>query len=70
LKHAGVARFVIFKIITNPAALVAELRSVVDARYREPGRLIVINFKGDILDRTRGQRIAQVAESWYTKTIV
>ena len=70
LKHAGVARLVLFKIITNTAALVAELRAAVDARYREPGRLIVINFTGDIAQRTRERRIARVAESWYTKTIV
>jgi len=47
LKHGEVARLVLFKIITNPAALAAELRAVVDARYREFGRLIVINFTGD-----------------------
>jgi len=70
LKHAGVGRLVLFKIIANPSALVAELRAVVDARYREPERLIVINFAGDIAERTRERRIAHVAESWYTKTIV
>ncbi len=70
LKHAGVARLVLFKIITNTAALVAELRAAVDARYREPGRLIVINFTGDIAQRTRERRIERVTESWYTKTIV
>lgn len=70
LKHAGVARLVLFKIITNPSALLAELRAVVNARYREPGRLIVINFTGDIGERTRERRIARVAESWYTRTIV
>lgn len=70
LKHAGVARLVLFKIIANPTALAAELRAAVDARYREPGRLVVVNFKGDIVERTCERRIARVAESWYTKTIV
>ena len=70
LKRAGVARLVLFKIISHTTALVAELRAAVDARYRQPGRLLVINFTGDIVARTRERRIACVAESWYTKTVV
>lgn len=70
LKHAGVARLVLFKIITHSAAFVAELRAAVDARYRGFGRLIVINFTGDIAERTRERRITSIAESWYTRTIV
>jgi hypothetical protein len=70
LKHAGVARLVLFKIMANPSALVSELRAAVDARYRELGRLIVINFMGDIAERTSERRIVRVADSWYTKTIV
>jgi len=70
LKHAGVARLVLFKIINNPAALVAELRAVVGARYRERERLVVVNFACDIAERTRERRISRVHESWYTRTVV
>jgi hypothetical protein len=70
LKHAGVARLVLFKIINNTAALVEELRAAVNARYREPERLVLINFAGDIEERTRERRIERVHESWYTRTVV
>jgi hypothetical protein len=70
LKHAGVARLVLFKIISSPAALAEELRDSIDERYREPERLLVINFAGDIVARTRERRIARVDESWYTRTVV
>jgi len=70
LKHAGVARLVLFKMISNPAALVEELRAAVDARYREGERLVVINFAFDIVERTRERRISRVHESWYTRTVV
>ena len=70
LKHAGVARLVLFKITGNPAALVKELRDSVDERYRAPGRLFVVNFAPDIVARTRERRIARVRKSWYTRTAV
>jgi hypothetical protein len=70
LKHAGVARLVLFKIIGQPAALVSELRAAIDARYRAPGRLVVVNFAPDIAARTRARRIAHVPDDWYTRTIV
>ncbi|HEY0083661.1 MAG TPA: hypothetical protein VGB61_12785 [Pyrinomonadaceae bacterium] len=70
LKHAGVARLVLFKITGNPAALVKELRDSIDERYRAPGRLSVVNFAPDIVARTRERRIKRVCESWYTQTAV
>ncbi|MDQ1590820.1 MAG: hypothetical protein QOG71_1447 [Pyrinomonadaceae bacterium] len=70
LKHAGVAQLVLFKITGNSSALVEELRDAVDERYRAPGRLVVINFAPDIVERTRERRIARVAEAWYTRTSV
>ena len=70
LKHAGVARLVLFKIINNTAALVEELRAAVQPRYREPERLVLINFVGDIATLTRERRIERVLESWYTRTVV
>ncbi|MDQ1613510.1 MAG: hypothetical protein QOG00_3441 [Pyrinomonadaceae bacterium] len=70
LKHAGVAQLVLFKITGNPAALAEELRDAVDERYRAPGRLVVINFTPDIVERTRERRITRVPEAWYTRTVV
>jgi hypothetical protein len=70
LKHAGVARLVLFKIISSPAALVSELRAAVAERYRAPERLVIINFASDIVMRTRERRIARVPDSWYTRTVV
>ena len=70
LKHAGVARLVLFKIDGHPAALLKELRDSIDERYRAPGRLSVVNFAPDIVARTRERRIARVCESWYTTTAV
>ncbi|HEV7904232.1 MAG TPA: hypothetical protein VGO96_10360 [Pyrinomonadaceae bacterium] len=70
LKHAGVARLALFKIINNSAALVEELRAAIDARYRAPERLVLFNFRGDIVAHTRERRIARVPESWYTRTVV
>jgi hypothetical protein len=71
LKHAGVARLVLFKIINNSTALVEELRGSIDERYRAPQRLVLINFKSDIVARTTSERrIARVPESWYTRTVV
>ena len=70
LKHAGVARLVLFKIINNTAALAEELRGSIDERYRAPERLVLINFRDDIVERTRERRIERVPESWYTRTLV
>jgi hypothetical protein len=71
LKHAGVARLVLFKIINNSAALSEELRAAVDERYRAPERLVLVNFRSDIVARTTNERrIARVPESWYTRTVV
>ena len=70
LKHAGVARLVLFKINSNPVALVSELRVAVDERYRAPERLVVVNFAPDIVARTDGRRIARVPDGWYTRTVV
>lgn len=70
LKHGGAERLVLFKIDVNVAALASELHDAVDARYRPPGRLAIVNFVGDIAERTAARRIARVEQSWYTTTSV
>ena len=70
LKHAGVERLALFKLTGHPAALVAELRAVVHARYRQGGRLVVVNFVGEIVALAADRRVARVPQSWYTLTVV
>ena len=70
LKHAGVERLALFKLTGQPAALVAELRAVVDARYRQGGRLVIVNFVGEIVALAADRRVARVPQSWYTLTVV
>ncbi len=70
LKHGGVEQLAIFKINVSTAPLVSEIRDAVHCRYRPPGRLLLINFVGDIAARTTRRRIARVSQSWYTKTAV
>ncbi|MGB8507263.1 MAG: hypothetical protein WCD76_02565 [Pyrinomonadaceae bacterium] len=67
LKHGDVNRLTLFKINWAAPAFVKELRAAVAERYREPGRLTLINFAGDITERTAGRRIESVPASWYTK---
>jgi hypothetical protein len=69
LKHAGVARLVLFKIRPS-TALAKELREAIDERYRAPGRLVVISFAPDIVTLTRERRIGHVPESWYMSAAV
>ena len=70
LKHGGVERLVLFKIETNAWALAAELRAAINPRYRAQGRLSLVNFVGDIHERTASRRIARVSQSWYTETAI
>jgi hypothetical protein len=70
LKHAGVERLVLFKIGHNAVQLIEQLRAAVVARYRRPGRAILINFVEDIAARTIERRIERVPESWYTQTAI
>lgn len=70
LKHGGVERLVLFKTGINVAPLAAELREVVDERYRPPGRLSVVNFAADIAALAADRRVARVPRGWYTTTVV
>jgi hypothetical protein len=70
LKHAGVERLALFKLIGHADALTAELRAAVAPRYRPEGRLLLVNFVADIGARAADRRIAQVPQSWYTLIVV
>ncbi len=70
LKHGDTERVALLKIGCAVAPLVRELRVAVGPRYREGGRLTLINFAADIDERTADRRIERVPDSWYTKTTV
>lgn len=67
LKHTRVERFVLFKIGRDIEQLAESLRRLVDARYRPPGRVRLINFAADVIEQTKDRRIPFVPESWYTE---
>ncbi len=67
LKHARVERLALFKIGQNVNQLVEQLRAEIPAKYRPPGRVVLINFVGNIADLTRGKQIEKVSPDWFTK---
>jgi hypothetical protein len=67
LKHGDAERLVLFKIGSSVTAYTRELRNSVEPRYREGGRLTLVNFASDIAERAVERRIENVPESWYQK---
>src|SRR5215213_9664064 len=65
LKHGDTERLVLFKIGCSAAAYTRELRDSVGERYREGGRLTLVNFAADIAERAAERRVKEVPESWY-----
>jgi hypothetical protein len=70
LKHGDTERLVLFKIGCGVSAYTRELRDSVEPRYREGGRLVLVNFVPDVAERAAERRIAEVPESWYQLTEV
>lgn len=67
LKHGDAERLVLFKIGSSVKAYTRELRDSVEPRYREGGRLTLVNFKADIAERAAERRIESVPGDWYEK---
>ena len=67
LKHGDTERLVLFKLGCGVKAYTRELRDSVEPRYREGGRLTLVNFVADVAERADGRRIREVPESWYDK---
>ncbi|HEY0174329.1 MAG TPA: hypothetical protein VGB98_25160 [Pyrinomonadaceae bacterium] len=65
LKHGDTERLVLFKIGCGVRAYARELRDSVEPRYREAGRLALVNFADDIAERAAERRITEVPQSWY-----
>jgi hypothetical protein len=70
LKHGDAERVVLFKLDCAINPLVRELRDVVAPRYREGGRLQLVNFAADVSERAASRRVERVPEGWYRKVMV
>jgi hypothetical protein len=69
-KHSGANRLILFKINYGVDQLAAQLRGMIEPKYRDGGRLRIVNFVRDIRDLTASRQIAKVSTDWYTETIV
>ena len=70
LKHGDVERVVLFKLDCGVHPLVRELRDAVPARYREGGRLQLVNFAADVSERAASHKIERVPEGWHRKVVI
>ncbi len=70
LKHTRTEKLVLFKIGQSVKQLVEQLREEIPAKYRPSGRLVLINFVGDIKILTAAKQIERVAADWFTETII
>ena len=70
LKHARVEKLVLLKLAISDGQFVKQLRAEIPGRYRENGRLSVINFTENISPITAAKKIDRVLPEWYRKTIV
>lgn len=70
LKHAHVEKLALFKIGQNVKQLVEQLRGEIAAKYRPPGRLVLINFVSDIKILTAAKQIERVEPQWFTETLI
>ena len=69
-KHSGAKRLILFKINYGVDQLADQLRGVIESKYRDGGRLRIVNFVPDIRDLTASRQIAKVSTDWYSETIV
>jgi hypothetical protein len=70
LKHGDAERVVLFKLNRGVHPLARELRDAVGERYREGGRLQLVNFAADVTERAASRRVERVPESWYGKIVI
>jgi hypothetical protein len=70
LKHGDAGRVVLFKLDCGVGPLVRELRDAVAPRYREGGRLQLVNFAADVTERAASRHVGRVPESWYRRVVV
>ena len=70
LKHARVEKLVLFKIAVNSAQFTNQLREEIPAKYRPPGKLVLINFVSNIKDLTADKQIAKVSKDWFSEIYI
>lgn len=68
LKHTRTQTLALFKIGRNADQLVAQLREEIPAKYRPGGRVILINFVGEIVNLTAAKQIEKVSRDWFSET--
>ena len=68
LKHTRTQKLALFKIRQNANQLVEQLRTEIPMKYRRNGRLVLINFAGDIVNLTAAKQIEKVPKDWFTET--
>ena len=69
LKHARVRQLVLFKL-ERVEQLIAQLRAEIAPRYRADGRLRIIVFAPEIIDRTADRSIHEVPADWYQSVMI
>jgi hypothetical protein len=70
LKHGDAERVVLFKLGAGVSPLLRELGGAVGPRYREGGRLQLVNFVPDVAERAASRRVERVPESWFRRVVV
>lgn len=70
MKHSAAKRVVLFKINHGAQQLAEQLRESIAPKYREAGRLTLVNFVPEIEDLTASKQIAKVSPDWYSGTII
>jgi hypothetical protein len=67
LKHTRTEELVLFKIAINSEQLIKQIREEIPPKYRENGRLKLINFCDNIVKLTESKHIAKVEKDWFEK---
>lgn len=67
LKHTRTEKMVLFKLGMNTESLVKQIREEIPPKYRENGRLILINFVKEIVKLTESKQIEKVSADWFSK---
>lgn len=70
MKHSGAKRVVLFKINYGGEQLARQLREAIEPKYRDGGRLMIINFVPEITELTASGQIAKVSPDQYSQTII
>lgn len=67
LKHTRTEKMVLFKLGMNTESLVKQIREEIPPKYRENGRLSLINFVKEIVKLTESKQIEKVSADWFSK---